>query len=701
MLRSRIYYALKKIIPRKTQIQLRSFLINWTQRLNTGKWPIDKNAGTPPEGWSGWPDGKKFALVLTHDVETVNGLDKCYQLAKIEERLGFRSCFNFVIQDYQTSLKLRQHLIDHGFEIGIHGLTHAHSPFISEPIFKQQSIVINRTLKEWGSVGFRSPSMYHNLELLHYLDIEYDSSTFDTDPFEPQPDGMGTIFPFWVPDKDGKSGYIELPYTLPQDFLLFILMKKKNIELWKTKLNWIADHGGMALSITHPDYMNFDQNYNFHEYSASYYEEFLNHIKLKYENQYWNGLPKEVARWCMTQSRKKIYNLRKEKPPTRICMPVYSFYESDNRVMRYAETLARRGNNIDVIALRKDGQSFHDELRGVNVYRIQKRKKDEKGKFSYLYRILKFIIHSSVLIAWRHIKKPYQMIHVHNMPDFIVFIAFIPKLLGAKVILDIHDVTPELYVTKFNLTKNNLLFKFLLFVEKISCTFADHVIIANHLWYELIVSRSVKRVKCSVVMNYPDENVFFRRPRSRHDEKFIMIYPGSLNLRQGVDIAIKAFAIISDKLPSAEFHIYGEGGDIEVLKNLVTGFGLEKKILFKGNLPIYEVANAMANSDVGIEPKKNDLFSGYAMSTKILEFMSLGVPVIVSDTTIHKYYFNDSNVQFFKSGNEHDLARCMLLLIENDTLRHGMIINNSNFIQDYLWDKKKEEYLQLIDEFVS
>jgi len=173
--------------------------------LSPLSWPIDHNAGKPPEGWTGWPNGNKFALVLTHDVETAEGLDKCYQLAEIEERLGFRSSFSFVPGDYPVPAALRQSLTDRGFEIGVHGLHHNGNPFRSDSFFKKQAIEINRYLKEWGSVGFRSPSMYHDLELLHHLDIEYDASTFDTDPFEPQPDGMGAIFPFWVPNQDPQK----------------------------------------------------------------------------------------------------------------------------------------------------------------------------------------------------------------------------------------------------------------------------------------------------------------------------------------------------------------------------------------------------------------------------------------------------------------------------------------------------------------
>lgn len=670
-------------------------------------WPIDRSAGDPPEGWAGWPDKKKFALVLTHDVDKAKGLNKCYQLAEIEERLGFRSSFNFVSGDYTVPAALRQHLTDRGFEIGVHGLHHDNNPFRSERAFQKQSVAINRYLKEWGAVGFRSPSMYHNLEMLHRLDIEYDASTFDTDPFEPQPDGMGTIFPFWVPDQNGRSGYVELPYTLPQDFLLFVLMREKNVDVWKKKLDWIVAQGGMALLNVHPDYINFNKQSHSEEYPVKYYEEFLKHVKTKYEDQYWHALPRDVARFWAGKNR--IWNPVPSYPtslpltplpipqPIHVCMLVYSFYESDNRVMRYAETLVKRGDSVDVIALRKEGAHRYEKIRGVNVYRVQRRIKNEKGQLSYLIKLLKFLIMSSFILLKHHIKNHYHVIHVHNIPDFLVFTTIFPKICGSKIILDIHDVVPELYATLFNKTKNSLEFKALTVAEKASCAFSDHVIIANDLWHKLITTRSVKENKCSVILNYPDEKVFFKRPRVRHDSKFIMIYPGSLNHRQGVDIAIKAFALIKDKIPMVEFHIYGEGGDRHYLECLAFDLGLQDRVLFKGSLPIYEVADKMSNADLGIEPKRNDMFTGDAMSTKILEFMSLGIPVIASDTRVHQYYFDESVILFFKSDDEQDMARCMVSLIEETELRQKLLLNTEEFVKDYKWDKRKDTYLEIID----
>jgi peptidoglycan/xylan/chitin deacetylase (PgdA/CDA1 family) len=272
-------------------------LIHRKRPLYNHIWPVDPNSKKLPHGWAGWPGDKKFALVLTHDIETAKDLEKCHVLAEIEEHLGLRSSFNFVAKDYGVSPRLIRYLTDHGFEIGLHGLNHDKNPFRPLSTFIEQANEINNYLKEWGAVGFRSPSMYHDLELLHHLNIEYDASTFDTDPFEPQPDGMGTIFPFWVPGNARHRGYVELPYTLPQDFLLSILMQKENIDIWKEKLDWIVTNGGMALFITHPNCMNFDNRPHLEEYPARYYVEFLKYIESEYKGQYWSVLPRELALW--------------------------------------------------------------------------------------------------------------------------------------------------------------------------------------------------------------------------------------------------------------------------------------------------------------------------------------------------------------------------------------------------------------------
>ena len=242
----RLFYLIKPAIPRRLQLALRRLQISRRLARHGAVWPIDERTATPPPGWTGWPEGKRFALVLTHDVESQRGYDRCLKLAELEEKLGFRSSFNFVAEDYPVSPALREELERRGFEVGVHGLTHDGTLYHSRKEFLQQAARINQVLKDWKVAGFRSPCMYHNLEWLHDLDIEYDASTFDTDPFEPQPDALGTIFPLFIPNPGDGGGYVELPYTLPQDLHLFVLMQETSIDIWKKKLHWLAENGGLA-----------------------------------------------------------------------------------------------------------------------------------------------------------------------------------------------------------------------------------------------------------------------------------------------------------------------------------------------------------------------------------------------------------------------------------------------------------------------
>jgi hypothetical protein len=298
----KIYYILKPFIPRPLQIFLRRRLALRKRPLFKNIWPIDERAGKQPTGWLGWPEKKKFALVLTHDVETARGQEKCYDLLSLEQKMGFRSSFNFVPERYNVLPELRHHLSTKGFEVGVHGLKHDGNLYASRKIFQERARKINEYLKEWEAIGFRSPAMHHNLDWLHDLNIEYDASTFDTDPFEPKPDGMGTIFPFWVQGNSSQNGYVELPYTLPQDSTLFILLKEKNIDIWKRKLDWIAEKGGMALINVHPDYINFDGgDLALEEYPVQYYEQFLQYVKTRYAEAYWHVIPRDMARfWSAT-----------------------------------------------------------------------------------------------------------------------------------------------------------------------------------------------------------------------------------------------------------------------------------------------------------------------------------------------------------------------------------------------------------------
>lgn len=311
------YYDLKPFLPWRVRLALRRAFARKTLAEANHVWPIDPKSARVPQGWPGWPEGKQFGFILSHDVEGPGGLHKCVRLMKLEMELGFRSSFNFIPEGgYRVSSELRQVLEENGFEVGVHDLRHDGKLYRTKERFDASAARINEYLAEWKAVGFRSGFMHSNLNWLHALNIEYDMSTFDTDPFEPEPEGVRTIFPFFVQNGRPKQGYVEMPYTLPQDSTLFLVLREKNIRIWKEKLDWIAAHGGMALVNVHPDYMSFDAHRR-NEFPACLYAEFLEYVRSQYKGCYWTALPREVAQYFRGSASGENSSARANRMPSK------------------------------------------------------------------------------------------------------------------------------------------------------------------------------------------------------------------------------------------------------------------------------------------------------------------------------------------------------------------------------------------------
>jgi glycosyltransferase involved in cell wall biosynthesis len=386
----------------------------------------------------------------------------------------------------------------------------------------------------------------------------------------------------------------------------------------------------------------------------------------------------------------------------RVCMLAYSFYENDMRILRYANTLADRGDEVDVIALQREGRASFEVIHGVRVYRIQPRKRNERGWFDYLIRVVRFIFASAFVLARKHLQQPYDVIHVHSVPDFLTFAAIVPKLLGAKIILDIHDILPEFFASKFAAKESSVKFKLLLLAEYLSIGFSDHVIIANDLWYERLIHRAVDASKCTAIINYPDASLFYPRDVPPVDGAFRITYPGTLNSHQGVDIAIRAVASLMGEIPELEFHIYGEGPEKPSLEKLSIDLGATDFVFFHDFLPCSQIVGEMALSTLCVVPKRaSSPFGNEAMSTKIMEFMSLGVPVIVSNTKVDCYYHDDSRVRFFKSDDYADLAAAIRELHNKPDLRASLARNAQEYVRAHCWETKSAVYLHLVDALSS
>jgi glycosyltransferase involved in cell wall biosynthesis/peptidoglycan/xylan/chitin deacetylase (PgdA/CDA1 family) len=717
---NRLYYRLKPYLPWRLRMGVRRIVARRQRQAYKDTWPINETAGQKPNGWPGWPDGKKFALVLTHDVEGQRGLDKCRQLMELEQKYGFRSSFNFIPEgEYQTSRELREELAQNGFEVGVHDLRHDGKLYWKRSEFPENARSINHYLKEWNASGFRSGFMLHNRECLNGLDIEYDASTFDTDPFEPQPEGVNTIFPFWVPRPDG-SGYVELPYTLPQDSTMFLVLEETSPEIWKKKLAWIVQRGGMVLLNVHPDYVGFKNgSMEISEYPSAFYEDFLKHIAENYKGAYWNALPKEIAGWykekCLPKERSQAVNRLSTTARTsslkgmNAAVVLYSYYATDPRPRREAEALIRAGMNVDVICLRRDSSTGgHENVNGVNVFRMPLRRR-RASKLVYMMQYAWFLICSFLFLSVLGLKKRYKLIHVHNMPDFLVFSALLPRLRGAKVILDLHDPMPELFCSIYGLPKKHFIVRWLEKMEKRSIAFADMVLTPNIAFKELFTSRSCPAEKIETVMNSPDTAIFnpdkyppaIGMSGQNGSRPFTLMYHGLLVERHGLDLAIQAIAQLRARIPNIKLHMYGEPTDyLEKIMEMVRKLNLESAVQFYDFKPLNEIAETITKIDLGLIPNRLSSFTQINFPTRIFEYLAMNKPVIVPSTRGIRDYFNNDEILFFEAGNSEDLAKKIEWAYQHPSELQALMEKGREVYKKNCWDLEERRLVGQVDNLV-
>lgn len=388
------------------------------------------------------------------------------------------------------------------------------------------------------------------------------------------------------------------------------------------------------------------------------------------------------------------------------CMLAYSHYENDNRVRRYADALFQKGWQIDAIGLKKQGERPYDIIEGVHLFRIQRREKNEKGKIGYLLRLLRFFVLSSLQILKRSLSEKYDLIHVHSVPDFEVFATLIPKLLGTKIILDIHDPVPDFFAAKFgDSNKNKLFIHALKIIERASTLYADHVITVTDYWRDVIRSRSrLSEQKISVIVNLPDITIFDinKYPRKKNVTKnFTLLYPGTINKHCGLDIVIQAVKIVKDEIDSFRFDIYGIGSEYDAIVQMVKNLHLEDTVFFHEIVPWEKVPLIMREADAGIALLAGkSTYSQQALNVKLFEFLALGVPVIATRTKSTSYYLDDSVVMFSNINDSKDVARCIKELYKDHTRRNTLSQNGVAYIKKNNWQTQKDTFIKIVDNLV-
>jgi glycosyltransferase involved in cell wall biosynthesis len=392
-----------------------------------------------------------------------------------------------------------------------------------------------------------------------------------------------------------------------------------------------------------------------------------------------------------------------------ICMPVYSFYPFDPRVRRAAEALIEKGHKVDVICLKEEGDKKTDSFNGVGIHRISLTHK-RGGYLRYIYHYTMFFLLVFLTLNALDRKKKFDVIHVHSLPDFLVFVAIIQKLKGKKIILDLHEVMPEIFAARFEKNMDSFLIQLVCVLEKISCKFADVVITVNDVRMEVLVNRNVPREKIAVIMNAPNKKLFVKKDlgdfktKFNLDSKFVTVYVGGINQERNLEVLIKAIAQLKDEVPDLFFilfgHTYGQGKKyLNDLKKLASDSGVSDRIYFGGQLAGEAVASYMELADFGVVTYLKNPMTDLAMPNKVFEYSMADVPIISCRLKGMYTLLGEDGAIYYEAENHEDLAKKIKWLHDNKEKSKEYVDAARKIYKKYNWGVMKNRIQKMYDNF--
>lgn len=387
----------------------------------------------------------------------------------------------------------------------------------------------------------------------------------------------------------------------------------------------------------------------------------------------------------------------------KICMVVHLYYYRDVRVQRYADALVRQGVEVDVICVRSPDPILTQRTGPVNVYTIPLSHRPHDGYLSYLLEYTIACILYTLWLLVLHIRNRYQVIHVHNMPDFLVFTTLLPRLSGARIILDIHDPMPEFFMSKYGKAEDSKVARIMRLQEKLSTRYAQALITANSPFRANLIQRGIPPAKIVVVNNLPDRHIFDRSrfPSVPHDD-FVLLYPGMIAARYGLEVAIRALPLIIPQIPNVRLMIVGQPNDHTTeLTDLARQLEVRAYVDMRPLHPVEQIAQFMSQADVGIYPALSDPHMEIATPTKVLEYAAMGLPIVASRLGVLVDTFGDTALLLYPPGDSARFADCILKLYRDPALRRQLVSEADRVVvQGRTWEQEQRVYFDLLSHLV-
>lgn len=380
-----------------------------------------------------------------------------------------------------------------------------------------------------------------------------------------------------------------------------------------------------------------------------------------------------------------------------IGMIAYAEYYTDARIKGYVDVLTKNGHKVVLYCL-KDEYSYINKFKNENlVIKFIKKKYQGDSKLLYILNYLFFFLLTFLKVSVGFFTRKIKVFHIHNLPDFIVFCAIVPFLFGKKIILDMHDIMPAMVMSKFQSDENSIIFKITKLQAKISLKFSNALIMADHSQADWLKNNNISHKNTNVFLNLPPLSCFHERPLHSYDEELKLVYHGTVTQRLGLDIAVKAVENLRENI-NISFTIIGNGDYKEELKEYCkTKKILNKSIYFKDAIPVESLQNELEKYDLGIVSNRKSILSDNCMlPVKLLEYVYMGIPVLVPRLKVIERYFNDEMVYYYEPENIYELVILLNKIYSRKLVLNDKIEKSKKFFNTYNWEKQSKEYLNLI-----
>jgi glycosyltransferase involved in cell wall biosynthesis len=386
-----------------------------------------------------------------------------------------------------------------------------------------------------------------------------------------------------------------------------------------------------------------------------------------------------------------------------VCMIAYTDYAGDARVRREAETLASQGFNVVCLTNRNGGTPTRYALDGVEVQELRVGKYRGKSTLAYLLSYLRFLIAASTSCVGLLLKGKLDVVHVHNLPDFLVFAGLLPRLAGCKVVLDIHDSVPETFAAKFS--DGALAHKALCLEERWSAAVAHKVICVNHPQRAMLVARGIPDSKTFISMNVPDPRIFGSYSPNGHvrdPARLNLVYHGTMAERLGVDLLIRAVAQLRNRVPTARLHLWGHGDDLAAFQRLAQQLDMGESIVFNAKgVPLRDLPHQLSSMDLGVIGNRRSAACDLMLPVKLLEYVSLGIPAVVPRLRTIEHYFSEQMVSFYEPESVESLSEAIFRMHGDPQQRRAQATRARVFLADYGWQRQGAELVTMYQQLLE